>query len=259
MSNKKPGDETIGGLPAFARAEDSFIGRKPGTGSQKAVTAEAAPEVSQGKWRERVFTPRGTMSKEEIVLALETGLQQAVGQANHQRVAFEDVRKAWLPVLRQALEQAGGDGIDAWLLTILKPPGRTAMDPLFGEIADAVGRMRAARDLAGLEEAGIKTVELVRKVLAFLKPRKLSFKQMERDLEGKLEVDELLLIRLSSDDELTRRLREIGSTMEQLRDQLKSRPGQQPDGMFSNFVRLKAELKVLDAELKRRAVTPPAP
>jgi hypothetical protein len=259
MSKKKPGDETIGGLPVFARAEDSFVGRTPGTGQQKAVTAAAAPEVSQGRWRERVFTPRGTMSKEEIILALETALRQAVGQANHQRVAFGEVRKAWLPALRQALEQAGGDGIDAWLLTILKPPGRAAMDPLFGELADALGRMRAARDLAGLEEAGIKTIELVRKVLSFLQPRKLSFKQMERELEGRLEVDELLLIRVSSDDELTRRLREIGSTMEQLRDQLKSRPGQQPDGMFSNFVRLKAELRVLDAELKRRAVAPVAP
>ncbi|MEW6432386.1 MAG: hypothetical protein AB1730_12835 [Myxococcota bacterium] len=259
MSNKKPGDETIGGLPAFARAEDSFIGRKPGTGSQKAVTAEAAPEVSQGKWRERVFTPRGTMSKDEILHALETGLRQAVGHANHQRVAFEEARRAWLPALRQALEQAGGDGIDAWLTSILRPPGRSAMDPLFDELAQAVGRMRAARDLAGLEEDGIKTIEVVRRVLDFEKPRKLSFKQMERELEGKLEVDELLLVRLSSDDELTRRLREIGSTMEQLRDQLKRRPGQQPDGMFSNFVRLKAELRVLDAELKRRTAAPAAP
>ncbi|GMU61132.1 MAG: hypothetical protein AMXMBFR34_28950 [Myxococcaceae bacterium] len=257
MTNKKPGDETIGGLPSFARAEDSFIGRSPSaSGVQKAVTAVAAPEVSQGKWRERVFTPRGVMSRDEILHALETGLRQAVGSANHQRVAFEAVRKSWLPALRQALEQAGGDGIDAWLLSILKPPGRNAMDPLFGELVDAIGRMRARADLAGLEEEGIKAIELVRKVLEFAKPRKLSFKQMERELEGKLEVDELLLARLSSDDELTRRLREIGSTMEQLRDQLKSRPGQQPDGMFSNFVRLKAEVKVLDAELKRRASQP---
>jgi hypothetical protein len=82
---------------------------------------------------------------------------------------------------------------------------------------------------------------------------------MERELEGKLEVHELILVRLSSDEELTRRLREIGSTMEQLRDQLKSRPGLQPDGMFSNFVRLKAEVRVLDAELKHRAAHPPSP
>lgn len=259
MSIKKPGDETIGGLPPFANAEDSFIGRKPGTGSQKAVTAEAAPEVSQGKWRERVFTPRGTMTKGEILQALETGLRDSVGSANHVRVAFDAVRKAWLPALRQALEQAGGDGLDAWLQAILKPPGRHALDPLFGDVAQAMGRMRATKDLADLEEEGIKTLEVVRRVLDFDKPRKLSFKQLERELEGKLEVDELLLVRVSSDDELTRRLKEIGSTMEQLRDQLKRRPGQQPDGMFSNFVRLKAELKVLDAELKRRAAASPAP
>jgi hypothetical protein len=260
MGNKKPGDETIGGLPGFAHPEDSFIGRSSSSsGAQKATTAQAAPEVSQGKWRERVFTPRGVMSRDEILHALETGLRQAVGTANHPRVAFEEVRKAWLPALRQALEQAGGDGIDAWLLTILRPPGRDPMDPLFGALTAAVGRMRAARDLAGLEEEGIKTIELVRKVLDFATPRKLSFKQMERELEGKLEVHELILVRLSSDEELTRRLREIGSTMEQLRDQLKSRPGLQPDGMFSNFVRLKAEVRVLDAELKHRAAHPPSP
>jgi hypothetical protein len=256
MTTKKPGDETIGGLPNFARAEDSFIGKSQVSGPQKAVTAEAAPEVSQGKWRERVFTPRGTMTKDEIVQSLETGLQQALGSANHQRVAFEAVRKVWLAPLRQALEQAGGDGMDAWLLVILKPPGRNAMDPLFNDLTVAVGHMRVSRDLAGLEESGIKTIEVVRRVLEFDKPRRLSFKQMERELEGKLEVDELLLVRLSSEDEITRRLREIGSTMEQLRDQLKSRPGKQPDGMFSNFVRLKAELKVLDAELKRRSAQP---
>ena len=89
------------------------------------------------------------------------------------------------------------------------------------------------------------------------KPRKLSFKALERELEGKLEVDELLLVAVSDDGELTRRLKEIGGTMESLRDQLKKRPGKQPDGMFSNFVRLKAEVRVLDAELRRRGAQQP--
>ena len=41
----------------------------------------------------------------------------------------------------------------------------------------------------------------------------------------------------------------------ELRDQIRKMPGKQPDGMYANFVRLKAELRVLDAELKRRAGT----
>jgi hypothetical protein len=93
-------------------------------------------------------------------------------------------------------------------------------------------------------------------VLAFDKPRKLSFKVLERELEGKLEVDELFLLAVSDDGELSRRLKEIGSTMESLRDQLKKRPGKQPDGMYSNFVRLKAEVRVLAAELRRRGAQP---
>jgi hypothetical protein len=100
-------------------------------------------------------------------------------------------------------------------------------------------------------------IATVQRVLGFEKPRKLSFKALERELEGKLEVDELLLIAVSDDSELTRRLKEIGGTMESLRDQLKKRPGKQPDGMFSNFVRLKAEVRVLDAELRRRGAQQP--
>ena len=67
-------------------------------------------------------------------------------------------------------------------------------------------------------------------------------------------------MRCGAEEDLNRRLTEIGNTMGQLRDQIKKMPGKQPDGMYANFVRLKAELRVLDAELKRRAGTlVPAP
>jgi hypothetical protein len=46
--------------------------------------------------------------------------------------------------------------------------------------------------------------------------------------------------------------------MAQLRDQLKKMPGRQPGGIYANFVRLKAELRVLDAELRDRT-KPPTP
>lgn len=262
MPTRKPGDETIPQVSGSSR--DSFTERdevetsgitgvaKTPSGSQKAK--EAAPEVSQGAWRERVFTPRGVMSRDEIVQALEGSLRGVLASANHPRVAFEEVKRAWLPILRQALEQSGGDGIDAFLVTALKPPGRTAMDPFFRDLVAAMELLRKGRDLAHFEEEALKVVELVRRVMSFEKPRRLSFKQMERELEGKLEVDELLAIAFADDAELGRREREIASTMEQLRDQIRSRPGNQPDGMYSNFVRLKAEFRILDAELKRRAV-----
>lgn len=256
MTTKKPpGDETIKGLPGFdQRATDSFVGRSKVSLSDIKKAAEAAPEVSQGAWRERVFTPRAVMSRDEVKLGLQSSLRVALGTVNHPRVALDKVRMAWLPLLRQALEQAGGDGIDAWLTGLFAPPGHDAKQAFFDNLSAALGRMRAAKDLAGFEEEALKSVEQIDAALGTT-PVKLSFKQMERQLEGKLEVDELLGIRSGADDDLNRRLTEIGNTMGQLRDQIRKMPGKQPDGMYANFVRLKAELRVLDAELKRRAGT----
>ena len=259
MSTKKPGDETIKGGPGFdSRATDSFVGARPSQTDLKKL-AETAPEVSQGAWRERVFTPRAIMSREEVKAGLQSALRVVMATVNQPRVAMEKVRPAWLPLLRQALEQAGGDGIDAWIQTLFTPPGRNARQTFFGDLSDSLLRMREAKDLAGFEETALKTVEQVDAALGD-KPVKLSFKQTERQLEGKLEVDELLGVRCGAEEDLNRRLTEIGNTMGQLRDQIKKMPGKQPDGMYANFVRLKAELRVLDAELKRRAGTlVPAP
>jgi hypothetical protein len=252
MTTKRTTAGAKDGTALSAKPEDSFVGRAATPSGRGPVTAEAAPEVSQGLWRERVFTPRGTMTREEIVQALEASLRNAVGRASSPLAAFEMVRQAWLPTLRQALEQAGGDGIDAWLLALLKPPGRAAADPLFRALVELMVGVRASTTLADLDAAGRQVIELVRGALSVDRPRRLSFKQMERELEGKLEVHELLLVRLCSPEELEHRLRELGNTMDQLRDQLKLRPGQQPDGMFANFVRLKAERRVLEAERAQR-------
>ncbi len=257
MTTKKPpGDETIRGLPGFdQRAEDSFVGGKSKVSfNELKKAAEAAPEVSQGAWRERVFTPRAVMSREDVKAGLQSALRVALSSVSLPRVAMEKVRPPWLPLLRQALEQAGGDGIDVWLLALFSPPGRNPKQPLFYELSDALMRMRNTLDLATFEAESLKTVELVDAALGNA-PAKLSFKQTERVLEGKLEVDELLGVRSGADDDLNRRLTEIGNTMGQLRDQIRKMPGKQPDGMYANFVRLKAELRVLDAELKRRAGT----
>jgi hypothetical protein len=247
---KKPGDETIRATPSFdARAEDSFVGGKSKVSlNDLKKAAEAAPEVSQGAWRERVFTPRAVMSREEVKAGLQSALRVVLGTANQPRVAMEKLKPGWLPILRQALEQAGGDGIDAWLQVLFTSAPKTAKHPLFVDLSEALLRMRTAKDLAGFEEESLKIVEAIDVALANT-PTKLS----ERDLEGKLEVDELLGIRSSADDDLNRRMEEIGNTMNMLREQIRKMPGKQPDGMYANFVRLKAELRVLDAEIKRRA------
>ena len=258
MTTKKPpGDETIKGVPPFDQrsSEDSFVGAKSRVSlADLKKAAETAPEVSQGAWRERVFTPRAVMAREDVKAGLQSSLRVVMGTAKEPRDAMETLRPAWLPLLRQALEQAGGDGIDAWLQTLFTPPGRNAKHALFTELSEALLRMRNAADLAGFEAESLKTAELVDAALGNA-PTKLSFKQTERQLEGKLEVDELLGIRSGVEEDLNRRLVEIGNTVSQLRDQIRNMPGKQPDGMYANFVRLKAELRVLESELKRRAGT----
>ena len=113
---------------------------------------------------------------------------------------------------------------------------------------------RAAFDLRSFVAREVSKLEAVDR--ATQQPKRVSFKQMERELEGKVEIHELLAILFSDDEELISRLKEIGATMESIRGQLKSMPGAKPDGLYSNFTRLKAEARVLSAELARRGRTP---
>lgn len=213
---------------------------------------EAAPEASQGPWRERAFTPRAVMPVDEVLKGLESAVRVTLSTANHPRVAFDEVRRAWRPFLRQALEQCGGDGLDVWLVGVLQKSGRKPGELLWSDLVSAVMRLRTARDLAHFEEEALKIIERVRAAFEVAPARKLSLKQLEKELEGKLEVDELFGMASSSDDELARRLEEIDATMGQLRDQIRLRPGPQPDGLYANFVRMKAEVRVIDAALQSR-------
>lgn len=246
-TSKPPRDDASQPQGVLRRSEDAYIGRTKGDAKN---TAEAAPEVSQGAWRERVFTPRGVMERHEVKAGLESALRAVLGAGVEQLVA------AWLPFLRQAIEQAGGDGIDVWLLTLFSPPGRPAKQPLFVELAEAMRGLHQASTLAAREAQALQTIERIDAVLG-TSPVKLSFKQMEKQLEGKLEVDELLTIFSGTDEVLARRSAELAGTMEQLREEIRTLPGKQPDGMYSNFVRLKTELRVLEAERLRRVGTRP--
>lgn len=258
MSKGKPDDETIKGHPAFPQGvTDSYVGRMKVTlsGLHKAAAAEAAPEVSQGPWRERAYVARTAMNRQEIHEALQAALRTTLADVNHPRVAFDTLKPAWMPVLRQAVEQAGGDGIDAWLIGLVSPPARNPRQTMFPDIAEALIRMRGARDLGVFEEEGLKIVDRIDSLIAVPMRTRISFKAMEKELEGKLEVDELIAVRAAADDELNRRLTEIGGSMEKLRDEIRAIPGTQPGGMYANFVRLKYELKLIDLEMKRRSGT----
>lgn len=248
---------TLPGVPskdlyAEADTDERALGEHLGghaSGVHRVMKA-AAPEVSQGAWRERAFTPRALMNREEIGRALKATVELAKSKVGSVAPVFALVRSDWIPVLRQAVEQAGGDGLDAWLLGILRPPGRPPSTPLVGELMSAFNKMRASLTTETLVSEAKSAIKAVDRALEA--PKKLSFKQMEKELEGKLEVHELLLVLFSDDDELKQRLAEISRTLDSLRSQLKSIPGQKPDGMYANFARLKAEARVLTAELARR-------
>lgn len=250
MASCKPDDKTLRDEPGLPDQADESVA----AAFQRRVRA---PEVNQKPRREQASAQRAVLGPGGIVDSMARSLRVIMTSASHPRVAYEGLREAWLPALRQAIEQAGGDGIDSWLTGLFDPSGPQPAVSFFQELGASLRRMRQSRDVAVLEEEALKTIELVRRVCQAPERRPLSFERMERDLEGTLEIGQLLHVIASSEDELARRLAEIGGTMEQLRDQLRSSPGNQPDGLYANFVHLKAELRVLDGELRRRERSSP--
>jgi hypothetical protein len=214
----------------------------------------AAPEVSQGAWRERAFAPRGIMSPDEILKGMAEVLANVRTKQGPKSLMLAKVRDEWLQFLRQAVEQAGGDCLDAWLQAALKPgTGQAGINLVLVELYVAFEKMRGASGVEPMLIIAEEAIKAVKRTLDAPSKRQCSFKVLERELEGKIDVDGLILFLLSSDDELTQRAKEIGQTLERLRDELKSMPGAGPQGMYSNFARLKAEARVIDGELKRRA------
>lgn len=216
---------------------------------------EVAPEVSQGAWRERAFVPRGFMAKEEILSGMRSALEDAAtapGEVDQVR-AFLKAR--WLPFLRQTVEQAGGDGLDGLLWQILGRPKKVAKEPLVKDlIALYVGLNRAATPNA-MREEGAKVVERIAQALAQPNPPRISLKALEEELEGRLNVDEVLSIFTSSDDELSARLASVRMTLETLRNELRAGgTGGQPTSLLWNFTRIKAERIVVEAERRRRGL-----
>jgi hypothetical protein len=246
-SGQKPGDKKPSASgPLFRKDDYVQPAYRP-----KEATAEAAPEVSQGAWRERAFVPRGVMTPEAIVAQLDQILVIAAQKLPNESAASQ-VAKDWLPLLRQAIEQSGGDGLDAWLLRALKPPGRNANVAFFDALVKAFAAVRAASAPQAFLDAGRALIAVVQAALA--EKKRVSFKVLERELDGKLEVDELIAVRLATAAELEARQGEIEATMENLSLQARTQKGGQPGGIYSNHARLKAELRVVKAERALRTV-----
>ena len=81
-----------------------------------------------------------------------------------------------------------------------------------------------------------------------------SFKVLERELEGKLDVDDLLKIVLASAADLKARLTELEPTLAQLKAQFSRMGHAKPDGLYLNYPRLQAEARVVEGEVTRRQV-----
>lgn len=234
---------------------DDFEDSQVGTDVRRKLQAEkAAPEVSQGPWRERAFTPRGVMTREQIAKIFEESLK--VGAMRAQSIKVEKVRGAlkqeFLPVLRQAVEQAGGDGLDAWVSAITAPPGRRGKDPMLMEIGARMEKVNRANTSKEVLLAGQELAKLTLKYLATPTPPRLSLKALERELEGRIDVDTILSILFTGDGDLQARADSVDASLDQLRTQLRGMSGGN-DGLMWNFSRLKVEKRVLDAEIKRRA------
>lgn len=234
---------------------DDFEDSQVGTDVRRKLQAEkTAPEVSQGPWRERAFTPRGVMTREQMTKTFEEALK--VGAMRAQAMKMEKVRGAmkqeFLPVIRQAVEQSGGDGLDAWVSAITAPPGKKGKDPMLMDLGARMEKVNRANTSKEVLLAGQELAKATLRYMAIPDAPRLSLKALERELEGRIEVDTILSILFTAEEELKMRAKSVDASLDQLRTQLRGMSGGN-DGLMWNFSRLKVEKRILEAELKRRA------
>lgn len=231
------------GMPSL-NGETTSPGSPPFTG--------VAPEVRQSRWHDRSAAPRGVLPAEAVLKGLDEALQKAGQGSGPVGVVREQLKADWLPLLRQVVEQVGGDGMDAYVTQLLSPPGRQAVTPLVEALAAGMERLEAATDAGTLRAGAQELRALVARTLEDPAPRPISLELQERELDGRVDVDTLLSIRFASNAELATRRTRAEKTMEDLRQQMRAMQGVQPDGLFSNFARVKVEKRVMDAEARRR-------
>jgi hypothetical protein len=232
------------GRPVF----DTLRTTSPGSPAFTGV----APEVRQSRWHDRSAAPRGVLPAEAVLKGLDEALQKAARDKVPVGSVREQLKADWLPLLRQVVEQAGGDGMDAYVTQLLSPPGRQAVTPLVDALAAGMERLEAAADADTLRAVAQELRTVVAGALGDPAPRPVSLELQERELDGRIDVDTMLSIRFASNAELATRRARAEKTLEDLRQQMRALQGVQPDGLFSNFARVKVEKRVMDAEARRR-------
>lgn len=232
--------------PSKDEARQHFQPKKP-------KHTKVALEVKPSTRGDKLYVPRNVMTAPEILAGIETQITLARNAAaQNKRFDFiaENFRTGVQPALRQAVEQAGGDGVDAWLRQTLRPPGPPAHTPLVMALANTARAIRTATKADELLELAPQFLPTIRE--AFAEPQRASLKVAEKELEGHLDVGELLEVLFASDEELASREDELNKVIEDMRQVLKAVTGGRADGSYGNWSRFKAKQRLLVAERKRR-------
>ncbi len=251
-AGKKPAPVLI---PKNAQADlysDSVITIDPQAAER---LRQVAPEVSQGAWRERAFIPRGFMSREEIVGGMRRALDDALSAPGELDQVRSFLKTNWLALVRNAVEQAAGDGMDVQLYVLLGRPKKVAKDPFLAELLAAYQALNRVTKREDLLTEGLKVIERISQAVSEPSAPRISLKALESELEGRLNVDEILSILTSSNDELNTRLAGVRMALETIRNELRAGgTGGQPTSLLWNFTRIKAERIVIEAERRRRGL-----
>jgi len=227
--------------PFARRLLDSYEDSAIQTDPRARPLTESAPELSSA-FHERAFIPRGTMAADELL----AGLREPLGVIG---LGTDALLAAWQPFLRQAVEQLAGDGVDALVSRLRKPPGKVALHPFLAQLLEEVTALHRAppEERLAAAEGLIAHVEA-----ALARPMRVSLRSLERDLGGHVDLETLLGTLFASSASLDQQEQKLTGTLESLRAQLKQMPGKQPEGMLWNFTRLKAELALIALERTRR-------
>lgn len=255
-SPSRPGADGFEGGPkpgAGPTSHKPVLSGENTNSSARPVFTGVAPEVRQSRWHDRSTAPRGVLPTEAVTKGLDEALQKAQQASTPVAAVRAQLKAEWLPLVRQVVEQAGGDGLDAYVTQLLYPPGRQAETTLVADLGKGMDRLEAASDAQAMVRVALELRATLARTLEEKSPRAVSLDLQERELDGRVDVDTLLFIRFASAAELANRRARTDKTMEVLRLQMRNIPGPPPEGLLSSFFRAKVEKRVMEAEARRRA------